>query len=155
MDRLLRDFSSNLQGHQGAPCLSLYQGTHRAMAGRQQDALRFRNLVDELEASLRRDYAKREVGPLIKPFRALADDAGFWRGPMRDGLAVLGTAGLFFASGFVLAAAAFVILLLLATIVAFIGTAWRRDRVAAWLFAPYAAWVAFASVLNGSIWTLN
>ncbi|WP_347265007.1 TspO/MBR family protein [Nitrobacter sp.] len=52
-------------------------------------------------------------------------------------------------------AALVVILLLLATIVAFIGTAWRRDRVAAWLFAPYAAWVAFASVLNGSIWTLN
>ncbi|HRO00129.1 MAG TPA: tryptophan-rich sensory protein [Nitrobacter sp.] len=52
-------------------------------------------------------------------------------------------------------AALVVILLLLATIVAFIGTAWRRDRVAAWLFSPYAAWVAFASVLNGSIWTLN
>lgn len=48
-----------------------------------------------------------------------------------------------------------VILLLLAAILAFIGTAWRQDRVAAWLFAPYAAWVAFASVLNGAIWILN
>ncbi|HRQ03546.1 MAG TPA: hypothetical protein PK606_11905 [Ottowia sp.] len=95
MDRLLQDFSAELQAHQGAPCLSLYQPTHRAMAGRQQDALRFRNLVDELEASLQRDYAKRDVGPLIKPFRALADDAGFWRGTMRDGLAVLGSAELF------------------------------------------------------------
>jgi benzodiazapine receptor len=27
--------------------------------------------------------------------------------------------------------------------------------VAAWLFVLYAAWVAFASVLNGSIWALN
>jgi tryptophan-rich sensory protein len=38
---------------------------------------------------------------------------------------------------------------------AFIATAWRQDRVAAWLFAPYAAWVAFASILNASILMLN
>jgi tryptophan-rich sensory protein len=48
-----------------------------------------------------------------------------------------------------------VILLLLLAILAFIATAWRQDRVAAWLFVPYAAWVAFASALNGSIWMLN
>ncbi|HXV30223.1 MAG TPA: TspO/MBR family protein, partial [Sinorhizobium sp.] len=48
-----------------------------------------------------------------------------------------------------------IVLLMLATILAFIAASWRQDRVAAWLFAPYAAWVAFASVLNGSIWMLN
>jgi tryptophan-rich sensory protein len=48
-----------------------------------------------------------------------------------------------------------VILLLLAAILAFIFTSWARDRVAAWLFVPYAAWVAFASVLNAWIFTLN
>jgi tryptophan-rich sensory protein len=48
-----------------------------------------------------------------------------------------------------------VILLMLAAILAFIATAWRQDRVAAWLFVPYAAWVAFASMLNGAIWMLN
>ncbi len=48
-----------------------------------------------------------------------------------------------------------VILLLLAAILAFIAVAWRHDRTAAWLFAPYAAWVAFASLLNGSIFVLN
>jgi tryptophan-rich sensory protein len=47
------------------------------------------------------------------------------------------------------------IVLLLAVIVAFIATAWRQDRAAAWLFVPYAAWVAFASVLNASILALN
>ena len=60
----------------------------------------------------------------------------------------------FFAAHMIGAALA-VILLLLAAILAFIVTAWRLDRVAAWLFAPYAAWVAFASLLNGSIWMLN
>jgi tryptophan-rich sensory protein len=48
-----------------------------------------------------------------------------------------------------------VILPMLAVILAFIVTAWRLDRVAACLFLPYAAWVAFASLLNGSIWMLN
>lgn len=49
-----------------------------------------------------------------------------------------------------------VILLLLAAVLAFIVAAWRRqDRVAAWMFVPYAVWVAFASALNGSIWALN
>ena len=48
-----------------------------------------------------------------------------------------------------------VILLLLAIIFAFIVTAWRQDRVTAWLFTPYAAWVAFASALNASIFVLT
>ena len=29
------------------------------------------------------------------------------------------------------------------------------DRPAAWLLAPYAAWVAFATVLNFALWRLN
>lgn len=48
-----------------------------------------------------------------------------------------------------------IILLLLAAILAFIGASWRQDRVAAWLFVPYAAWVGFASVLNAAILALN
>lgn len=48
-----------------------------------------------------------------------------------------------------------VILALLATILAFIRASWTPDRVASWLFLPYAAWVAFAAYLNGSIWVLN
>jgi tryptophan-rich sensory protein len=42
-----------------------------------------------------------------------------------------------------------------ASILAFMVASWQRDRVAAWLFAPYALWVAFASVLNASILALN
>jgi tryptophan-rich sensory protein len=48
-----------------------------------------------------------------------------------------------------------VILLKLAAILVFIVTAWRLDRVAAQLFVPNAAWVTFASLLNGSILMLN
>lgn len=31
----------------------------------------------------------------------------------------------------------------------------RADRIATTLWAPYVAWVSFASVLNGTIWWLN
>jgi benzodiazapine receptor len=48
-----------------------------------------------------------------------------------------------------------VIVALLGAIVAFIVAAWRWDRVAAGLFVPYAAWVTFATVLNGFILALN
>ena len=51
---------------------------------------------------------------------------------------------------------AFLIILgLLVLILAFIAVAWSHDRVAAMLFFPYAAWVGFASVLNGAIFILN
>jgi tryptophan-rich sensory protein len=48
-----------------------------------------------------------------------------------------------------------VILALLAVIVSFIVASWRHDRAASWMFVPYAAWVAFASTLNGAILVLN
>ena len=31
----------------------------------------------------------------------------------------------------------------------------RHDRAAAWLLAPYLAWVAFATALNAAFWWLN
>jgi len=48
-----------------------------------------------------------------------------------------------------------VILVLLAVILAFMAATSRQDRVAAWLFVPYALWVAFASALNASILEMN
>ena len=48
-----------------------------------------------------------------------------------------------------------VIVVILALIVAFILAARRTDSIAAWLFVPYLAWVAFASLLNLSIALLN
>jgi benzodiazapine receptor len=48
-----------------------------------------------------------------------------------------------------------VILLLLLSILGFIIATWRLDRMASWLFVPYAVWVSFASLLNASILILN
>jgi len=52
-------------------------------------------------------------------------------------------------------AALLIILLLFVAVIGFIVMSLRQDRVAAWLFAPYAVWVMFASMLNGAIWLLN
>jgi tryptophan-rich sensory protein len=32
---------------------------------------------------------------------------------------------------------------------------WRVDRIAGALWAPYVAWVSFATALNAAIWNLN
>lgn len=53
--------------------------------------------------------------------------------------------------GLALAEIAVLLLVVLATTAAF----WRIDRVAGGMMVPYAAWVAFASVLNLAIWRLN
>ena len=47
------------------------------------------------------------------------------------------------------------IVLLLGAILTTIALAWRHNRVAALLLTPYAAWVAFAAVLNAALWALN
>ena len=48
-----------------------------------------------------------------------------------------------------------IIVLLLFSILGFILLANRRERVSAFLFAPYALWVAFATYLNGSLVLVN
>jgi translocator protein len=48
-----------------------------------------------------------------------------------------------------------VIVAMLVAIIAFMVLARPHDRIAALLFAPYAAWVAFATLLNGAIFLLN
>jgi len=76
------------------PCLSLYQPTHRRHPENRQDPIRFRNLVKELEASLRQKYPAAETRPVLEPFEALAQEHDFWNHTL-DGLAVLGGPTLF------------------------------------------------------------
>lgn len=86
----LAEMASVRQG----PCLSLYQPTHRQGSDNQQDPIRFRNLIRELEASLRKEYPDGDVQILLEPFQALAHDHDFWNHTL-DGLAVMGSPGFF------------------------------------------------------------
>ena len=62
---------------------------------------------------------------------------------------------LLFFGGRMIGAALAEIFLLLAAIGINAVMFWRIDRAAGWLLAPYAAWVAFAAVLNLALWRLN
>ncbi|HNR23081.1 MAG TPA: hypothetical protein PKL49_08665 [Steroidobacteraceae bacterium] len=88
MDLLANDYPGVILAERPGPCLSVYQPTHRAFPGRQQDPIRFRNLVKSLGDSLRRNYPDRQVATLLAPFHALAGDTAFWNANL-DGLAVL------------------------------------------------------------------
>lgn len=91
---LTNELLAKLSSDNQAPCLSLYQPTHRRHPENQQDPIRFRNLVNELGASLRQKYPTAEAQTLLEPFDALANDAEFWNHTL-DGLAVLGGSGIF------------------------------------------------------------
>lgn len=82
-----------LQEHQ-MPCISIYQPTHRHRPDNQQDPIRFRNLLKELETSLLKAYPTRQVQSLLEPFQALAANRHLWNHTL-DGLAVFGAPGFF------------------------------------------------------------
>ncbi|TAL80428.1 MAG: hypothetical protein EPN75_07225 [Beijerinckiaceae bacterium] len=94
MDALERDYKSLLLANHEPPCLSLYQPTHRSYPEKQQDPIRFRNLVQELMLSLHKKYTGRETAPILRRFHELAEDARFWNHGL-GGLAVFATPTLF------------------------------------------------------------
>ena len=47
------------------------------------------------------------------------------------------------------------IVILLCAIITNMVMFWQIDRLAGLLFVPYAVWVAYATVLNASLWLLN
>ena len=51
--------------------------------------------------------------------------------------------------------AMWVLVAILALSLSFMATSWHRDRIAAFCFVPYVAWLAFAFILNFSIWAMN
>jgi benzodiazapine receptor len=53
------------------------------------------------------------------------------------------------------AVALVIVAALLVVILGFIWARWIPDRISALLFVPYAAWVAFAALLNAAIVVLN
>ncbi len=91
---LTHDCLAALAAHSEPPFLSLYQPTHRHHPGNQQDPLRFRHLVQELEQSLEKEFPADKIRSLLEPFEGLESDHDFWNHTL-DGIAVLGAPGLF------------------------------------------------------------
>ncbi len=70
------------------PCVSIYQPTHRQRPERDQDPIRYRNLVRDAEAALRHAYPERLADALLGRLRELEDDKVFWT-HRTEGLGVL------------------------------------------------------------------
>lgn len=77
-----------LLAHEHPPCISLYQPTHRSFPDKQQNPIRYKNLVRTMQASLAQKYAARDVQPILARFDELGRDEGFWL-TRADGLAIL------------------------------------------------------------------
>lgn len=83
-----KEFLKELLSIDQEPCLSLYQPTHRRHPENQQDPIRFRNLVKQLETSLLQKYPSEKVKEWLEPFEVLTTNADFWKQTL-DGLVVL------------------------------------------------------------------
>jgi hypothetical protein len=88
--QLTADHMTGLLADQQPPCISLYQPTHRRHPENQQDPIRYRNQLRDLEKSLREKYPARDLQTLLNGFQSLARDDAFWN-HRTDGLAILGS----------------------------------------------------------------
>lgn len=88
MRQLSTDWLTSLLIDQEPPCISLYQPTHRQHPDNQQDPIRYRNLLREMEESLRQKYPAREARTILERFRAVERDHDFWN-HRTEGLAIL------------------------------------------------------------------
>jgi len=85
---------SELLKQQGHTFLSLYMPMERTFPGREQNPIRYRNLLRQLREQL--DLASGAAAPhnLLEPFEALLGDDRLWNSP-RSGLAIVGSDNLF------------------------------------------------------------
>jgi len=79
---------SGLLGVQKPPCVSVYLPTHRSYPDSKEDAVHYRDLVDQAEEALRKTYPHAESRPVLSRLRGLTEDDAFWT-QRSDGLAVL------------------------------------------------------------------
>lgn len=85
---IVSDFPNEIIYEKEGPFISLYQPTHRHRPENKQDIIRFKNLAQNIENSLKQKYAEKEISLLMKPFNELAENKLFWN-HTTDGLAIL------------------------------------------------------------------
>jgi len=87
MQQLSSEIVKELLAVHELPCISLYQPTHRQHPGRAEDLIRFRNLLTEMERSLRRKYPRCDMQKPLSRLREYERDPVFWN-HQYDGLAM-------------------------------------------------------------------
>lgn len=85
---IINEFPHEIIYETEGPFISLYQPTHRHGPENKQDPIRFKNLIKEIENSLKQKYSQQEISNIMKPLNAIAEDNTFWN-YTNDGLAIL------------------------------------------------------------------
>jgi hypothetical protein len=88
------DILRDLLADEHPPCISLYQPTYRSFPGKQQNPIRYKNLLRQMKESIAEKYARREVQSIVDKLEELADDEEFWL-RRTEGLAILASANRF------------------------------------------------------------
>lgn len=88
--KIVSDFPNEILEEPEGPFISLYQPTHRHRPDNEQDPIRFKNLIRQIESSLKKMYTRKQIEPIMERFHALAGDTFFWNHTL-DGLAILAT----------------------------------------------------------------
>lgn len=87
MYEIVKEFPNGIIFEEGTPCISLYQSTHRFSPENKQDPIVFKNLIREIENSLKQKYQKNDLNSIMKPFYQIEEEKGFWDNTL-DGLAI-------------------------------------------------------------------
>src|SRR5699024_10960448 len=75
---IVNEFPHELFNSDAQPCISLYQITHRHGPENKQDLIRIKNLITEIEQSLKKECDNEQIKTLMEPLKKLALDREFW-----------------------------------------------------------------------------
>ena len=87
MYEIVKEFPNDIIFENSEPCISLYQSTHRYSPENKQDPIVFKNLIREIENSLKQKYQKNDLNSAMKPFYQIEEEKDFWNNTL-DGLAI-------------------------------------------------------------------
>ncbi len=71
---LINDFPNELINLEKEPFISIYQPTHRQKPESTQDSIRFKNLMQQVEKTLKEDYKEVNIDAIMKPLSQIAED---------------------------------------------------------------------------------
>lgn len=94
MKLLTRELIQDLLSAEQSTCLSLYMPTYRIHPEKQQNPIRYKNLVRQMEESLLKKYPPDVVQKYIEPMETLIGDNELWNHTL-NGLAVFSADGIF------------------------------------------------------------
>ncbi|WP_301110037.1 hypothetical protein [Sporosarcina sp.] len=87
---IVNEFPHEFLMEQAEPCISIYQPTHRHRPENQQDPIRFKNLLQQVQLELSKIYPGNEIKSLLAPLEKLQGERPFWA-HAGDGLALFAT----------------------------------------------------------------